>query len=298
VRNQLLRVTMIVLTVVLCSATPTGAEVSNVALGATVELEGAPFFSDGWGGGLVVEPSTVTDGTFLPRGNGWDQGPVWWDSHDGEDRYVKIDLGGLYRIESFIIQADDNDAYELYYWDSATMSWLLAWSVPSYGDYGDGMQTRPNPADNTERFVLSAPIVSSALKLQGNMSDGDRFFSVSEIQAFGEPVPIQVDIDIKPGSYPNSINLRSQGVVPVAVLTTEGFDASTVDPGTVQFADAYPLRWVMEDVDHDGDVDLLFHFRTQELNLDRNSAEATLTGMTFDETPIQGTDTVKIVPSK
>jgi hypothetical protein len=295
VKKRLLTVTVIVLMVVLCSATPTSAEVGNVALGATVELEGAPFFSDGWGGGLVVEPGTVTDGIFLPRHNTWDLGPVWWDSHDGADRYVKIDLGGPCRIESFVIQADDNDAYELYYWDSGVMDWLLAWSIPNYDEYGDGMQTRPNPDDNTERYVLSEPIVTSALKFQGNMANGDRFFSVSEIQAFGEPA-IQVAVDIKPGSYPNSINLRSRGVVPVAVLTTGGFDASTVDPGTVQFADAHPLRWVMEDVDHDGDMDLLFHFRMQELNLDMNSTEATLTGMTFDETPIQGTDTVRIVP--
>jgi hypothetical protein len=52
----------------------------------------------------------------------------------------------------------------------------------------------------------------------------------------------------------------------------------------------------MEDVDGDGDVDLLFHFKTQELQLDANSTEATLTGATTDGTPIEGTDTVKIVP--
>jgi len=42
-----------------------------------------------------------------------------------------------------------------------------------------------------------------------------------------------VEIDIKPGSYPNSINLDSGRVVPVAILTTPDFDASIVDPGTV-----------------------------------------------------------------
>jgi parallel beta-helix repeat protein len=105
-----------------------------------------------------------------------------------------------------------------------------------------------------------------------------------------------VAIDIKPGSDPNSINLGSKGVVPVAVLTTDDFDASTVDPGKVEFAGASPVRWTMEDVDGDGDVDLLFHFKTQELQLDANSTEATLTGATTDGTPIEGTDTVKIVP--
>jgi hypothetical protein len=108
--------------------------------------------------------------------------------------------------------------------------------------------------------------------------------------------PIQVTVDIKPGSDPNSINLNSRGVVPVAVLTTDDFDASTVDPVTVLFAGASPLRWAMEDVDGDGDMDLLFHFKTQELGLDENSTEAILTGSTFGGQPIQGTDTVNIVP--
>ncbi len=102
-------------------------------------------------------------------------------------------------------------------------------------------------------------------------------------------------IDIKPGSYPNSINLGSKGMVPVAVLTTDDFDASTVDPVTVEFAGAQPVRWTMEDVDGDGDMDLLFHFKTQELHLDENSTEATLTGYTHDGEFIWGTDTVNIV---
>jgi hypothetical protein len=111
------------------------------------------------------------------------------------------------------------------------------------------------------------------------------------------PPYIEVTIDIKPGSFPNSINLNSRGVVPVAVLTTDDFDATTVDPVTVLFADASPLRWTREDVDGDGDTDLLFHFRTQELTLDGDSAEATLTGETTDGTQIEGTVAVNIVPN-
>ena len=107
-------------------------------------------------------------------------------------------------------------------------------------------------------------------------------------------VPVQVDI--KPGSYPNSINLGSKGVVPVAVLTTVDFDASTVNPASVYFAGAAPVRWVMEDVDYDGDMDMLFFFKTQGLGLTAASTEATLTGATLGGTPIQGTDTVNIVP--
>lgn len=117
-----------------------------------------------------------------------------------------------------------------------------------------------------------------------------------ELRGVVESNLVELTIDIKPGGYPNSINVGSKGVVPVAILTTEEFDAATVDPATVLFAGASPLRWAWEDVDYDGDVDLLLQFKTQELNLTEGSTEATLTGYTFDELPVQGSDTVNIVP--
>jgi len=113
---------------------------------------------------------------------------------------------------------------------------------------------------------------------------------------FDEAPTITVPVDIKPGSDPNSINLKSKGVVPVAVLTTGDFDASMVDPSTVQFAGAFPLRWAMEDVAGDGDEDLLLHFKTQDLALNQNSTEATLTGETTGGMYVRGVDAVNIVP--
>lgn len=104
-------------------------------------------------------------------------------------------------------------------------------------------------------------------------------------------------IDIKPCSDPNSINLNSKGVVPVAVLSSSDFDASTIDPTTVHFAGASPVRWSIEVVcPYDGKEDLLFHFKTQELDLDEDSTEAFLKGYTYDGEFIWGEDTVNIVP--
>ena len=109
-------------------------------------------------------------------------------------------------------------------------------------------------------------------------------------------VPPPSEIDIKPGSFPNSINLNSRGVIPVAILTTDIFDATMVDPVTVSFEGASPIRWAVEDVDGDGDLDLILRFKTQEVGLVGSDTEATLTGMTFDGIPIGGTDSVRIVP--
>ncbi len=59
------------------------------------------------------------------------------------------------------------------------------------------------------------------------------------------PPSINVEIDIKPGSDPNSINLDSEGVIPVAILTTSvedgdsiDFDAADVDQTTLTLAGA------------------------------------------------------------
>ena len=136
-----------------------------------------------------------------------------------------------------------------------------------------------------------------------------RFVSSVPIQLSPPLASDEVEIDIKPGGNPNNINLKSKGVVPVAVLTTEVFDANDIDPTTVKFAGASPpVRWTLCDVDGDGDDDMLFHFKTQDLvDLDENSTEAILTCKvkveeakvrTTNEKIIQGTDTVRILSRK
>jgi len=102
-------------------------------------------------------------------------------------------------------------------------------------------------------------------------------------------------IDIKPGSFPNAINLKSKGLVPVAILSTDKFDATTVDPITVRFAEVFPVRWTVEDVwPYDGRDDLLLFFNTQDLILGESSAWATLIGETYGKDPVWGKDTVYI----
>lgn len=108
-------------------------------------------------------------------------------------------------------------------------------------------------------------------------------------------LPAPMMIDIKPGDWPNTINLKSKGRLSVAVISTADFDALTVDPATVNFAGAWPLTWHPEDVDGDGDMDLLFQFLTQELNLLPTSMDAVLNGKLLTGWPVQGTDTVNIV---
>lgn len=109
--------------------------------------------------------------------------------------------------------------------------------------------------------------------------------------------PLEVPIDIKPGSSPNSINRKSHGNVPVALLSTPTFDATGVDVTTVRFAGAAARTPSnsQEDVNGDGLMDQVFHFRTNDLSLLDNATEATLIGKTLDGRKVIGRDSVRLV---
>ena len=116
-------------------------------------------------------------------------------------------------------------------------------------------------------------------------------------------IPVSVAIDIKPGGVPNSISCTNKNeVITVAILTTDDFDALSVDHTTVSFAGASeihkdrngPKRHV-EDVDLDGDMDLVFHFRVGDTSLTCDSTEGTLMGRTFTGSAIVGTDSVRMI---
>jgi hypothetical protein len=107
-----------------------------------------------------------------------------------------------------------------------------------------------------------------------------------------------VAIDIKPGTSPNSLNLKSKGVVPVAILSGSTFNVTQVNVNTVVFAGALPEKFSYDDVNADGLTDLVFHFRTQDLQLGATSMTATLTGKTLDGDLISGADYVNLVPPK
>src|SRR5207253_5242632 len=108
-----------------------------------------------------------------------------------------------------------------------------------------------------------------------------------------------IAIDIKPGTFPTSINPRSKGVIPVAILTTDIFDATTIDQTTVRFGpngtEAAPVQSALEYVDGDGDTDMILHFKTQDTGIVCGDTSASLTGETFGGQAIEGSDSVKTV---
>lgn len=124
-----------------------------------------------------------------------------------------------------------------------------------------------------------------------------------------EPPPvveaIPVDVDVKPGSYPNAINPKSKGVLPVAILGSPTFDVLDIDTDTVAVAcmgvEGAALRTAVEDVDGDENDDLVFHVSMQAFPWGAApGTEVTLTveGKLLDGTPFFGDDVIWIVPPK
>jgi len=114
-----------------------------------------------------------------------------------------------------------------------------------------------------------------------------------------------IAIDIKPGSDPNSINLGSKGVIPVAILGSDSFNADIVDPLTVKLAGSGVKikgnsgnAGSLEDVNGDGYPDLVVQVYTENLGLVTGAVNAVLNAYTYAGLAITGSDLIKIVPPK
>jgi hypothetical protein len=112
-----------------------------------------------------------------------------------------------------------------------------------------------------------------------------------------------MDIDIKPGSDSNRVNPLSRGVIPVALLGSEGFDVENVDVTTLAFGPngAAPaldltipwlLRLIQRDVNGDGEEDLVSLYKIEETAIAMGDSEAGLTGKTLDGSPFDGCDAI------
>ena len=86
---------------------------------------------------------------------------------------------------------------------------------------------------------------------------GDQYlctaWALLTLEPFVPPSPMA--IDVKPGSCPNPLNVKEKGVLPVAILGTEDFDVTKIDPASVKLfrkgadplIEVSPLRWSLED---------------------------------------------------
>lgn len=130
-----------------------------------------------------------------------------------------------------------------------------------------------------------------------------------------------IAIDIKPGSCPNPLNVKSKGVVSVAILGTVDFDVNDIDINMVGLLGVAPIRSSIEDVatpfeqtgavacdacseeGPDGIDDLVLKFSTQDIVAileaqgmisDGNCVLIQLSATTIDGVSLIGQDVILI----
>jgi hypothetical protein len=185
------------------------------------------------------------------------------------------------------------------------------------GGYGDEFVTltTPFPVTNGSQYTFQIDVPSPVGIKCGGITTGewawmDGIFATTcaiRHEVFIEPAGsgLTVQVDIKPGGYPNCIKAGSRGRTPVAILGTADFDITTVDPATVILGDGTdevsPIRWAgNEDVNEDGFLDLVFHFSTADMEANgllTDGGTMILSGElkeAFGGLPFEGSDVVHL----
>jgi hypothetical protein len=103
-----------------------------------------------------------------------------------------------------------------------------------------------------------------------------------------------VPIDVKPGDTVSAINPTSNGKIPVAILSTANFDATTVDPSSVRFGPAAssPTHSQVEDVNGDGKPDLLLQFTMAQTGIYSGESRVCLSGQSATVGLVVGCDSI------
>jgi hypothetical protein len=193
----------------------------------------------------------------------------------------------------------------------------LFWDAVEYDGYYDG--TGSSLSYSTANGAIGKTSISQ-YAVDGALDDirvYNRALSEAEIQElYNETCQVSVEIDIKPCSCPNPLNMKSKGVLPVAVLGTDDCDVTGIDPASIRIEGIAPICSNVQDVstpvvdpqdvceciveDEDGFDDLTLKFDTQaivgalgDVN-DGDELVLTLTGRLLDGTPIEGQDCIVI----
>ena len=270
------------------------SSVTGMATGADTlaKLTGDPGFVDGdYGTCLAPYPypesglSSVSDWIW-----GSPDGVCTWDEPYGE----------AVRVE---------EEWEL---TNLNGTFTLAFSADNLcAAYVNGVLVGTNTAWNASTFVDLTNLVvgTNTIEIRASNYGGPAALRY-ELWGPAQPTTIALDIDVKPGNGDETdpINPGAKGQIPVAVYSSDDFDATTLDVSTLRFGSAAAVDagdgasaahgGHAEDVDGDGLDDLVLHFPSQDAGFAHGDTEAKLVGQTTDGIDAVGTDEIRTVGGK
>ncbi len=165
--------------------------------------------------------------------------------------------------------------------------------------YGAGLECCAwfSAADSTLYFTSIRP---------GTDTIGDIGF----VDLWQAPLAESVPVEVMPRGLTTSIHLTGEGLLEVAILSTEEFDATQIDVDTMLFGDPLligdgkspvsPRGASLEHVNKDMLADMIFTFSMGELLTNEvmgaETLQAYLTGQLLDGTVVAGRDAVVVYP--
>ena len=167
----------------------------------------------------------------------------------------------------------------------------------------------PNPPGSVNSYALGPPSLGVADSEAGAEAIAEQcprsiggFFDLAIVGTTQGPAKfIPVQISIRPGSSPKTISPGAQEAIPVAILSSPSFDATTVDPATVRFgpAGATPIGSPrVADANNDGIPDLVFQFASAATGVLCGDTSEVLTARTLSGKSIQGSEPIVTVDCK
>lgn len=254
-------------------------------------------------GNVVIAPIGYPDanyGMWFDRDGVMPSQDALWGCEDG----VTFNTGGVYAIETayhMIPPIGTTGTATMFGTVNGAMTGIYqtAWFDGQPENYPVGKSFKCNNMNKLALFV-------TVERWGGSYGT----VKITDLKVTGILRVIDAAIDIKPGSYPNSVCLKDQGVLPVAILGSEQLDVQMINPETVVlgidpcFVDlatrgppkAPKLAFSYEDINGDGMMDMMVFFSVQELvavgALTSGSTELSLMAELFDGMAINGIDIV------
>jgi uncharacterized delta-60 repeat protein len=203
------------------------------------------FFDRVWGVGIQGTDIVASGRTNLLGATGFDYAVARYLGTDGSPDpsfgvagLVVSDLPGEDQGTDLVVQADGKLVVAGTVFDGSQADVMLLRLTmdglpdPTFGTNGQS-QLGGDPAGFEFASALTMDTQGRLITAGSTSLPPTGGFSV--VRFNGDPPPIVVDVDIKPGGYPNCFNINGHGVIPVAVLGSPSFDPTLIDPSTVDF---------------------------------------------------------------
>ncbi|MGH7783721.1 MAG: choice-of-anchor Q domain-containing protein, partial [Candidatus Binatia bacterium] len=240
---------------------------------------------------------------------------------DGPGGGISNSIGGTVRLQNTIVAGNTSVGLPIFATGPDCSGTITSLGTNLFGDLSD-CAVNVQPTDRTGDPGLDAlvgageedlpgkayyPVLAGSVVLNsGNAAAcpstdqlGNPRVGKCDIGAIESQVRLLVSVDLRPRSDANRINPNSTKTVNVAIFSSNGFDATAIDPNTVRYGatgtEAVAIHVARRDVDADGNRDMVLRFQITETGISCGDTSALLTGQIPGGMPVIGSSPIQTV---